>query len=77
MPPTLRLCKPSGAVILKVPCWVRAPASGALPSCRLLSDTVSSPPCTPSPSSVTGSFRLVTFSVRVALLVSPSASLMV
>ncbi|MOA46049.1 hypothetical protein D3C78_1685110 [compost metagenome] len=30
-PEMLRLCRPSGAFTVKVPCWVSAGASGSLP----------------------------------------------
>ena len=31
MPPTVRVCKPSGAVTVKVPVWVSAAESGSVP----------------------------------------------
>src|ERR1700712_2802899 len=42
MPPMVRVCKPSGALTLITPFWVRAPASGALPLARLASFSVTS-----------------------------------
>ncbi|MNT16167.1 hypothetical protein D3C72_1512560 [compost metagenome] len=44
IPPTVRVVTPSRAVMVKVPFWVNAVASGALPSLRFFSKTVSSPP---------------------------------
>ncbi|MNW17842.1 hypothetical protein D3C71_2171720 [compost metagenome] len=77
MPPTVRLVTPSRAVTVKVPFWVSAVASGALPSLRFFSKTVSSPPVTLRPSRVTGSSLLWICSTRLAVLLSPSASVMV
>ncbi|MNE92364.1 hypothetical protein D3C80_1900780 [compost metagenome] len=37
MPPTVRVCRPSRAVTVKVPLWVRAGALGLLPSLRFFS----------------------------------------
>ncbi|MNW66794.1 hypothetical protein D3C74_453020 [compost metagenome] len=37
MPPTVRVCRPSGAVTVKVPERVSADASGLLPSLRFFS----------------------------------------
>ncbi|MNP14639.1 hypothetical protein D3C76_1069720 [compost metagenome] len=77
MPPTVRLVTPSRAVTVKVPFWVSAVASGALPSLRFFSKTVSSPPVTFKPPIVTGSSLLWICSTRVAVLLSPSASVSV
>ncbi|MNN27743.1 hypothetical protein D3C81_1412860 [compost metagenome] len=55
-PPMLRLCKPSGAEMLKVPFWVKAPGLLAEPLARLASNKVSSPPATDRPDKVTGWF---------------------
>ncbi|MNH16654.1 hypothetical protein D3C76_1135740 [compost metagenome] len=37
MPPTVSVCTPSSAVTVKLPVWVRAGASGLLPSPRFFS----------------------------------------
>ncbi|MNR36487.1 hypothetical protein D3C85_1544090 [compost metagenome] len=37
MPWTVRVCRPSGAVTVKVPVWVRAGLLGLLPSPRFFS----------------------------------------
>ncbi|MNF16006.1 hypothetical protein D3C80_2188500 [compost metagenome] len=37
MPPTVRVCKPSRAVTVKVPLWVSAGVSGLVPSLRFFS----------------------------------------
>ncbi|MCY1183052.1 hypothetical protein D9M73_236410 [compost metagenome] len=37
MPPTVRVCRPSRAVTVKVPLWVRAGALGSVPSMRFFS----------------------------------------
>ncbi|MNE59909.1 hypothetical protein D3C80_1550300 [compost metagenome] len=76
-PCTVMLCTPSGALMVKLPVWVSAEGFGALPSPRFFSKTVSSPPFTFRPLMTTGSLRLLTFRVRVAVVLSPSASLRV
>ncbi|MNT95598.1 hypothetical protein D3C72_2375000 [compost metagenome] len=37
MPPTVSVCTPSSAVMVKVPLWVSADALGLLPSSRFFS----------------------------------------
>ncbi|MNN44317.1 hypothetical protein D3C81_1586020 [compost metagenome] len=37
MPPTVRVCRPSRAVTVKVPLWVNAGVSGLVPSLRFFS----------------------------------------
>ncbi|MNR48034.1 hypothetical protein D3C85_1672180 [compost metagenome] len=77
MPPTVRVVTPSSAVMVKVPLWVSAVASGALPSLRFFSKTVNSPPPAFNPPIVIGSSLLWICSTRLAVLLSPSASVRV
>ncbi|MNY83593.1 hypothetical protein D3C86_2264680 [compost metagenome] len=58
IPPTVRVVTPSSAATVKVPFWVNAVESGALPSLRFFSKTVNSPPPTLKPSIVSGSSLL-------------------
>ncbi|MNG07702.1 hypothetical protein D3C84_910180 [compost metagenome] len=77
MPPTVRVVTPSRAATVKVPFWVSAVASGALPSLRFFSKTVNSPPPAFNPPIVIGSSLLWICSTRLAVLMSPSESVRV
>ncbi|MNR13839.1 hypothetical protein D3C85_1302690 [compost metagenome] len=77
IPPKVRVCTPSGAVMVKVPFWVSAELSASLPSLRFFSKTVSSPPLTLNPPIVIGSSLFWICSTRFEVLVSPSASVSV
>ncbi len=73
----VRLPSSSRAVKLKVPLWVSAAASESEPAGRLASYTICSPPSVLSPVRVTPSSWPVMVMVRLAVLVSPSASVSV